>query len=174
MNCDWVQQSNYQLQGYPSDSLLYKCIICKKYIYISKKELADIFNNLEKELFSAQPPCKGLINEKKHKEQIIKTFKISTSPETKPIGPGDHLHALIIQFTGESTKLGCGCKDRINQMNRWGVVGCTKNIDRIVTWMQEEATKRGWKSAKWLGSKMAIKLLIRLAIRRAKNTKDSI
>ena len=90
----------------------------------------------------------------------------------KPIGPGDHLHALIIQFTGETTKLGCGCKDRINQMNRWGVAGCTKNINRIVNWMQEEATKRGWKSAKWLGSKTAIKLLIRLAIRRAKNTKD--
>ena len=131
-------------------------------------------SNTTPELFAAHVERLTAYHKKLRDGQKAEPPKSVPPPEIKLIGPGDHLHALIIQFTGETTKLGCGCKDRINQMNRWGVAGCIKNIDRIVNWMQEEATKRGWKSAKWLGSKTAIKLLIRLAIRRAKNTKDSI
>ncbi len=62
---------------------------------------------------------------------------------------------------------GCGCRNRIMQMNLWGVVGCREHMEVIVDWLLSEATKRGWKSARWFGARAAVKVLVRWAIRRA-------
>jgi hypothetical protein len=56
-------------------------------------------------------------------------------------GPGTELHRLLGRF-GIHMKRGCSCKGRMVQMNKWGVDGCRENVDTIIEWLKEEATKR--------------------------------
>ncbi len=81
-------------------------------------------------------------------------------------GPGDYLHDAILKWVGEGPTRECGCTDRINQMNAWGVVGCREHIEEIVDWLVEEASKRGWwKLAVMLpGSRMFIRSMVNGAI----------
>jgi hypothetical protein len=55
---------------------------------------------------------------------------------------GSALKELLAKFwlkaTGE-----CGCDDRAREMDRQGCEWCESNIDTIVGWLREEATKRG-------------------------------
>ena len=56
-------------------------------------------------------------------------------------GPGTELHRLLGRF-GIHMKRGCACKARMVQMNKWGVDGCRENVETILEWLKEEATKR--------------------------------
>ena len=59
-------------------------------------------------------------------------------------------------------------------MNSWGPQGCREHIDEIVSWLQEEAIQRGWKSVQWPGAKYAIKRLVLTAIKKAETVKKQI
>ncbi len=90
-------------------------------------------------------------------------------------GVGDNLHDLIVKFTKESPKGGCGCEQLIAEMNRWGPEGCRKRMEEIVDHMMNEADKRKWKLAKWPGTRTGAKLLVRWAIRRMeKETEERV
>jgi len=86
----------------------------------------------------------------------------STSHPTN--GPGDCLCRAIERWSGEEPKLSCGCRSRIARMNAWGPDGCRKHLDEIVGWLVEEATKRGWRSAKLPGARWAVKRMVLGAI----------
>lgn len=49
---------------------------------------------------------------------------------TKAFGPGSELNSI----------LGCGCgfKNYLDQMNKWGAAGCRENLDTIVGWLVSE------------------------------------
>ena len=80
---------------------------------------------------------------------------------------GDVLHCIIKRFTREEISTSCQCKSRIKQMNVWGPTGCREHIDEIVEWLSEEATKRGWRMAKWRTGRLGIRLMVLYAIRKA-------
>lgn len=56
-------------------------------------------------------------------------------------GPGTELHRLLGKV-GIYMQKGCACKARMVQMNKWGCDGCRENIETILEWLREEATKR--------------------------------
>lgn len=58
-------------------------------------------------------------------------------------GPGTELHDLI-KRRGYIVRQGCGCQDRIKQMNRWGVTECRRRVDEICGWLEQSAKKAGW------------------------------
>ena len=59
------------------------------------------------------------------------------------MGPGRVLSSAIKAVTGESV-LSCGtCGTRVQQMNEWGWLGCLKERQTIITWLQEAASLRG-------------------------------
>ncbi len=82
-------------------------------------------------------------------------------------GPGTELHELLNRIAGETPTVTCGCKDRIAKMDRWGPSGCREHLDEIADWLLKEAEERGWKSARWFGSRLAVKTLVRWAIRQS-------
>lgn len=61
--------------------------------------------------------------------------------QMQSIGPGTHLHRLLAGF-GVRTCVGCGCEDRIAEMDRQGVDWCRRNVDTIVDGLMEEARQR--------------------------------
>lgn len=56
-------------------------------------------------------------------------------------GPGDFLHKYLSTI-GIREAPGCSCASHRTQMNQWGPDKCEKHIDKIVSWMEEEAKKR--------------------------------
>jgi hypothetical protein len=77
-------------------------------------------------------------------------------------GPGTELHKLL-SWLGIHEIVGCGCRSRAKQMDRWGADKCLAHIDRIVDYMHEEAKKR-----KLPFNSLAAGLLVRWAIARAR------
>ena len=57
-------------------------------------------------------------------------------------GPGTELKKLL-GMIGIKSKPTCSCNRRAEMMNHFGAAWCRKNIETIVDWLQEEATKRG-------------------------------
>ena len=57
------------------------------------------------------------------------------------VGPGTHLHRLLAGF-GVRVCYGCGCEDRMAEMNRQGADWCRQNIDTIVDGLLDEARRR--------------------------------
>lgn len=55
---------------------------------------------------------------------------------------GSELKALLGRF-GINAEPGCACESRASEMDRQGCEWCEANIDTIVGWLREEATKRG-------------------------------
>jgi len=53
--------------------------------------------------------------------------------------PGTVLHSLLAERYGVKVAQ-CKCQEWINRMNTWGVDGCLKHIDEIVTHLFEEAS----------------------------------
>jgi len=83
-----------------------------------------------------------------------------------PIGPGTELKKLLSGI-GIKVNSGCKCADRARHMDfmeakepGWA----ERNIENILDWMQEEAKKR-----KLPFVRAGAKVLVKLAIRRAKN-----
>ncbi len=117
------------------------------------------------------PTCdskkKRLLPVEAHRKCPGKEWKSSRKPKQQTNnGVGDHLHDLIIKFTKELPKGGCGCEQLIAQMNQWGPNGCRKRMEEIADHMMDEADKRKWKLAKWPGTRTGAKLLVRWAIKK--------
>ena len=77
-------------------------------------------------------------------------------------GPGTQLHELLARW-GIKASEGCSCRGRMIQMNKWGIDGCEKNIETIVEWLKQEASKRRLPFAASLG-----RMLVRRAIANAR------
>lgn len=76
-------------------------------------------------------------------------------------GPGTELKKLISWFIYKREVQGCRtCYDRETQMNEWGPNGCRENIQTIVEWLRESATKHSLPFSETL-----VKILINKAIR---------
>jgi len=58
-------------------------------------------------------------------------------------GPGTQLK-LLLQELGVTSFAGCGCDDKVSQMNRWGVEGCRENFDTIRGWIADAQAKASW------------------------------
>ena len=81
-------------------------------------------------------------------------------------GPGTELKKLLFRIGIEATS-GCKCSDRskhMDYMEQQDPGWCERNIDEIVSWMGEEARKRNLPFIKTVA-----KMLVKLAIRKAKN-----
>jgi len=87
-----------------------------------------------------------------------------TQTQENPIsnGPGTELKRLLKRFGIAATE-GCNCTSRAALMDRNGIDWCEANIEKIVDWLQEEATRR-----KLPFVRLAGKTLVRLAIRAAR------
>ena len=57
-------------------------------------------------------------------------------------GPGTELKAMLAML-GISASPNCSCNARARLMDERGIEWCEANIDEIVGWLREEATKRG-------------------------------
>src|SRR5262249_8473634 len=82
----------------------------------------------------------------------------------KPIlsgGAGTELKKLLAKI-GITTTPDCACNQRAIEMDQKGVEWCAANVETIVGWLQEEATRR-----KLPFTKLGGRTLLRLAIRRA-------
>lgn len=60
-------------------------------------------------------------------------------------GPGTELAKILASIRIHANE-GCGCKSRIDQMNRWGVAGCRENFETIVAWLDEGQHQWHWTS----------------------------
>ncbi len=80
-------------------------------------------------------------------------------------GPGTQLKSLL-SMLGITSNKKCSCKNRalmMDQMESKEPGWCEKNIDTIVGWLKEEATKRGLPFIEIIA-----RSIIKLAIKRAK------
>lgn len=78
---------------------------------------------------------------------------LNTDPKVKPAfpnylfdfgyGPGHELH-LLLDRVGIRPQEGCGCINRMRQMDRWGVAGCEQNREVIAGWLRDNAERWGW------------------------------
>jgi hypothetical protein len=77
-------------------------------------------------------------------------------------GPGAELTKLLSRI-GITATPNCSCKARAAEMDAQGCDWCEENIDTIVGWLREEATKRGLPFLDAAG-----RLLVKRAIRNAR------
>jgi hypothetical protein len=77
-------------------------------------------------------------------------------------GPGTELSKLLAKI-GIKANEGCKCKARSEEMDRRGVKWCENNLELIVDWLEEEATKRHLPFLRTAG-----KILVKRAIHNAK------
>ena len=90
-----------------------------------------------------------------------------TPPESTPVppapthGPGTELKKLL-KKVGITASPNCSCNARARTMDQWGCDKCEENIDEIVGWLREEATKRKLPFVDIAG-RMIIKRAIKMA-----------
>ena len=101
-----------------------------------------------------------------YEEVIDKTMPVPTKVDkTKNDtngGPGTELKKLL-KTIGITSSPTCSCNARARKMDENGIEWCENNIDTIVGWLREEATKR-----KLPFVDMAGKILVKRAIKNAK------
>lgn len=81
---------------------------------------------------------------------------------TPSIGPGTELKTLLLRFRIVKST-GCGCGAKVRMMDENGPDWCKENLETIVDWLQEEATRR-----KLPFLRVGARQLVRYAIRRAR------
>jgi hypothetical protein len=91
--------------------------------------------------------------------------KPQTLEEQDPDGPGTKLSQMLEKIGIKSSPT-CSCKARARLMNEKGYEWCEQNVDTIVGWLREEATKR-----KLPFVNIAGKILIKRAISLSKKAK---
>lgn len=91
--------------------------------------------------------------------------RVLTLEEQDPTGPGTFL-AKTLEKIGIKTTPTCSCKARARTMNEKGNDWCEENLDTIVDWLREEATKR-----KLPFVDLAGKLLVKRAIKLSRAAK---
>lgn len=82
-------------------------------------------------------------------------------------GPGTELKKILLSI-GILSNSKCSCNKRAEQMNVWGCDKCIQNIEKIVDWLQQEASKRRIIFFRFMG-----KLLVYLAVKRARKKLNS-
>lgn len=95
----------------------------------------------------------------------LPVMRMSATPFTGDEGPGTELKKLLAKIGIHSSPT-CPCNERARIMDAMEIKDpgwCEKNIETVVDWLQEEATKRNLPF-----SKLAAKMLIRRAIKNAK------
>lgn len=85
--------------------------------------------------------------------------KQRTLEEQDPTGPGTFLSKMLEKI-GINSSPTCSCKARAYKMNEMGADWCEQNLDMIVGWLREEATKRKLPFVDFAG-----KLLVKRAIK---------
>lgn len=95
------------------------------------------------------------------------TARVIMPPKVPAGGPGTELKRLL-SLAGFTEVPGCKCNERAKIMDLRGVEWCEQNIDKIVGWLREEATKRRLPFLDAAG-----RVLVRQAIRNAKRAKSS-
>ena len=84
-------------------------------------------------------------------------------PEPAPThGPGTELKKLLSRV-GITASPDCSCNARARLMDERGIEWCEANVEEIVGWLREEATKRGLPFID-----MAGRMLVKRAIRNAR------
>lgn len=73
---------------------------------------------------------------------MIQIRVVEQAPPPPNAGPGTELKKLLSRI-GIKPKAGCKCLARAVEMDIRGCDWCEQNIDLIVSWLREEATKRG-------------------------------
>lgn len=81
-------------------------------------------------------------------------------------GPGTLLKRYLKRL-GFDSDGNCQCERRMREMNVRGVEWCEEHVDEIVTWLREEAARRGV----IFYSDFAAKIIVSKAIKNAKNSK---
>ena len=90
-------------------------------------------------------------------------FAPEPPPEPAPThGPGTELKKLL-KKVGITASPDCSCNARARLMDERGIEWCEANIDEIVGWLREEATKRGLPFVD-----MAGRMLVKRAVRNAR------
>jgi hypothetical protein len=90
-----------------------------------------------------------------------------TVPPTPSSGPGTELKKLLAGWPFRIVaKPNCSCNARARDMDRRGCDWCETNIDSIVAWLREEATKRRLPFFDLAG-----RVLVRRAIKNAKRSR---
>lgn len=92
----------------------------------------------------------------------VRAYCKPVRPKPRTGGPGTELKRLL-RSLGITAKIGCKCNKRAGRMDALGPKWCEENMGTISDWLAEEARKR----KKWYWAPLG-KLLVRLAIRRAK------
>jgi len=90
-----------------------------------------------------------------------------TAAEPAPTGPGTQLKALL-SLIGITSSPNCSCNARAKQMDEWGPDECEKRMPEIVTWLGEEAKRRGLPFVRLAGEQ-----IVKMAIRRARKAAAS-
>ena len=95
------------------------------------------------------------------KEDIVKLLKDDPDqfrPDAMGVGPGTQLKELLKKF-GIHSKANCSCNKRAHAMDHNGNDWVENNIETVVGWLQEEASKRGLPFLKTAG-----RILIKKAV----------
>lgn len=98
-------------------------------------------------------------------ERLLEKYsgrKIVSEQETDQSGVGFELKKILSRF-GIHTTDDCPCEKKARYMNKMGIEWCEANIDEIVGWLREEATKRGLPFVD-----MAGRMLVKRAIHNAR------
>ena len=98
-----------------------------------------------------------------------KSFGVPSAPPEPavPHGPGTHLKGLLA-LIGITASPNCSCNARAKQMDEWGPDECEKRMPEIVTWLGEEAKRRGLPFVRLAGEQ-----IVKMAIRRARKAAAS-
>lgn len=97
--------------------------------------------------------------------------RVVQAPKREPLpneGPGTELKKLLAAWLGIEATPGCSCNLRAAEMDRNGCDWCEDNIEVIVGWLSEEATKRRLPFVDAAG-----RLLVRRAIANARRAGSS-
>jgi hypothetical protein len=103
--------------------------------------------------------------------QTKPTKKLMAGGATYPSGPGTELKKMLSKIGITATPT-CSCNKRAQIMDENGVEWCKANTDTIVSWLREEATKRGLPFID-LAGKIIVKRAISLAETAEKKRKQA-
>lgn len=113
-----------QIQNFPTPVTLYSKEEYIKYSPINKTQ--------------GETKLKEILGE--FPEKYLRSLFPKTMEED-PNGPGTVLSKMI-KSLGIVMSQGCSCRRHAIEMNTKGNDWCEKNIDNVVSWLREEATKR--------------------------------
>jgi glycosyltransferase involved in cell wall biosynthesis len=105
-------------------------------------------------------------------EQVVLLSRVASEKPAQPIylnnpgyGAGTELKKFLSRLGINSTPT-CSCNHKANMMDIMGIDWCAGNVDKIVGWLEEEATKRKIP----VFSKMVARVVVNKAIKKARKT----